>query len=31
LPLREKALLSLISYERRGSFDDRTLAILSRD
>jgi hypothetical protein len=29
--LRESALLSLISYERRGSFDDRTLAILSRD
>ncbi|MCS6871557.1 MAG: PP2C family serine/threonine-protein phosphatase [Anaerolineae bacterium] len=31
LPLREGALLSLISYERRGSFDDRTLAILTRD
>lgn len=31
LHLRESALLSLISYERRGSFDDRTLAILSRD
>ncbi len=30
LHLREGALLSLISYERRGSFDDRTLAILTR-
>ncbi len=30
LPLREQALLSLISYERRGSFDDRTLAVLAR-
>ncbi len=26
---REQALLSLISYDRRGSFDDRTLAVLS--
>lgn len=32
-PLRERegALLSMITYERRGSFDDRTLAILSRE
>jgi Protein phosphatase 2C len=30
LPQREKALLAFISYERRGSFDDRTLAVLSR-
>ncbi len=29
LPRREQALLSLISYDRRGSFDDRTLAVLS--
>ncbi len=28
---RENALLSFISYERRGSFDDRTLAILARE
>jgi hypothetical protein len=30
-PLRqqEQALLSMISYDRRGSFDDRTLAVLS--
>ncbi|GAB4548180.1 MAG: hypothetical protein OHK0023_10790 [Anaerolineae bacterium] len=27
---REMALLDYISYERRGSFDDRTLAVLSR-
>src|SRR5258708_4982019 len=26
----EQALLALISYDRRGSFDDRTLAVLSR-
>ncbi|PJF35829.1 MAG: hypothetical protein CUN49_08530 [Candidatus Thermofonsia Clade 1 bacterium] len=31
LHLRASALLSLISYERRGSFDDRTLAVLARD
>ncbi len=30
LPQREQALLSLISYDRRGSFDDRTLAVLSK-
>jgi serine/threonine protein phosphatase PrpC len=30
LAQREQALLSLISYDRRGSFDDRTLAVLSR-
>jgi serine/threonine protein phosphatase PrpC len=29
LPQQERALLSLISYDRRGSFDDRTLAVLS--
>lgn len=28
---RERALLEFIAYERKGSFDDRTLAILSRD
>lgn len=28
---REQALLAFISYDRRGSFDDRTLAVLSRD
>jgi hypothetical protein len=27
---RESALLEMISYDRRGSFDDRTLAVLSR-
>jgi serine/threonine protein phosphatase PrpC len=31
LPQRENALLSLISYDRRGSFDDRSLAVLSRE
>ncbi|HVO44597.1 MAG TPA: PP2C family serine/threonine-protein phosphatase [Aggregatilineales bacterium] len=30
LPQRELALLAMISYDRRGSFDDRTLAVLSR-
>ena len=30
LPQRESALLSMISYDRRGSFDDRTLAVLSK-
>src|SRR5260370_7962872 len=30
LKQREAALLALISYDRRGSFDDRTLAVLSR-
>jgi hypothetical protein len=32
-PLRqqEQALLSMISYDRRGSFDDRTLAVLSME
>ncbi len=30
LKQREAALLPLISYDRRGSFDDRTLAVLSR-
>lgn len=28
---REQALLAFISYDRRGSFDDRTLAVLSRE
>ncbi|MBX3083108.1 MAG: protein phosphatase 2C domain-containing protein [Anaerolineae bacterium] len=31
LKQREQALLAFISYERRGSFDDRTLAILARE
>jgi hypothetical protein len=31
LKQREQALLAFISYERRGSFDDRTLAVLSRE
>ncbi|MEP7289606.1 MAG: PP2C family serine/threonine-protein phosphatase [Chloroflexota bacterium] len=30
LPQREQALLALISYDRRGSFDDRTVTVLSR-
>ena len=30
LKYQEQALLALISYDRRGSFDDRTLAVLSR-
>lgn len=30
LKQRERALLAMISYDRRGSFDDRTLAVLSR-
>jgi len=28
---REQSLLAFIGYERRGSFDDRTLAVLSRE
>jgi hypothetical protein len=28
---REQALLAFIGYDRRGSFDDRTLAVLSRE
>lgn len=28
---REQALLAFISYDKRGSFDDRTLAILTRE
>jgi hypothetical protein len=28
---REQALLAFISYDRRGSFDDRTIAVLSRE
>ncbi|MBX3061537.1 MAG: protein phosphatase 2C domain-containing protein [Anaerolineae bacterium] len=31
LKQREQALLAFISYERRGSFDDRTLAVLARE
>lgn len=31
LPQREQALLAFLSYDRRGSFDDRTLAVLSRE
>lgn len=30
LKYQEQALLALISYDRRGSFDDRTLAVLAR-
>ncbi len=30
LSQREQVLLDFISYDRRGSFDDRTLAVLSR-
>lgn len=30
LPQQEQALLAMISYDLRGSFDDRTLAVLSR-
>jgi hypothetical protein len=29
--LRETALLHFLSYDRRGSYDDRTLALLARD
>jgi hypothetical protein len=30
LPDREAALLAMIGYDRRGSFDDRTIAVLSQ-
>lgn len=31
LKQREQALLAFVSYDRRGSFDDRTLAVLARE
>lgn len=31
LKQREQALMAFISYERRGSFDDRTLLVLARE